>query len=195
MKIYLTIFFLLSNLLCHSINISKEGQSTSSEIEQPLLRGHKTALYKAKMQVFGKVFSGLVLFKYNQSQKDYNIVLLTEVGITLCEFYCVDNNIVVKKASSLFQSKMAQKTLSEDFSYLIYNVGKVKKVANGKYKNLQKIRYTLDVDGELEQIRKRRLINGVIVNLEDYSKGVPSGIHFKHRGIKFDMKLSLLKVS
>ncbi|MCW3785557.1 hypothetical protein [Plebeiibacterium sediminum] len=195
MRVFLTIFLLLSSITFSSCSSAKKFAPANKEIQQPLTGGNKSALYKAKMKVFGNFFSGLVLFKYNKENNDYNVVLLTEVGLTLCEFYCVNNQIEVKKASSLFQSKMAQKTLAEDFGYLIYELGAVKKVAEGVYKNSDKVKYTLGTEAKVQRIRKRRLINGIIVDLEKYKQGVPSSIKFKHRGIKFNMELSLLKVS
>ncbi len=195
MRIYLIIFLLLSNLCFSSCSSAKDFTTDAKEIQQPLTGGNKTALYKAKMKVFGNFFSGLVLFKYNKENNDYNIVLLTEVGLTLCEFYCENNQIEVRKASSLFQSKMAQKTLAEDFGYLIYEIGKIKEVSEGIYKNSDKVKYSLGKEDQVSKIRKRRLINGIIIDLDNYKNGVPSNIKFKHRGIKFNMELSLLKVS
>ncbi len=195
MRVFLTIFLLLSSLAFSSCSSTKNLFPVSDDIQQPLTGGNKSALYKAKMKVFGNFFSGLVLFKYNKENNDYNVVLLTEVGLTLCEFYCVNNQIEVKKASSLFQSKMAQKTLAEDFGYLIYELGVVKEVSDGVFKNADKVKYTLGAENKIEKIRKRRLINGIIVDLENYKQGVPSNVKFKHRGIKFNMELSLLKVS
>eukprot|EP01155_Anaeramoeba_flamelloides_P010077 Anaeramoba_flamelloidesa2774_11.p1 GENE.a2774_11~~a2774_11.p1 ORF type:complete len:196 (+),score=1.47 a2774_11:163-750(+) len=195
MRVFLTIFLLLSSLAFSSCSSTKDLFPVSEDIQQPLTGGNKSALYKAKMKVFGNFFSGLVLFKYNKENNDYNVVLLTEVGLTLCEFYCVNNQIEVKKASSLFQSKMAQKTLAEDFGYLIYELGAVKEISDGVFKNADKVKYTLGAEKKIEKIRKRRLINGIIVDLENYKQGVPSNVKFKHRGIKFNMELSLLKVS
>ncbi len=195
MRVFLIIFLLLSSLSFFSCSSAKGFSSTDSDIQQPLTGGNKSALYKAKMKVYGNFFSGLVLFKYNKDKDDYNVVLLTEVGLTLCEFYSKDNQIVVKKASSLFQSKMAQKTLAEDFGYLINELGKVKEVSENIFKNEDKVRFSVDSNKKISNIRKRRLINGIIIDLENYKQSVPSSIKFKHRGIKFNMELSLLKVS
>ncbi len=189
---------LLSVVCCisfFSCSSAKGFSSADSDIQQPLTGGNTSALYKAKMKVYGNFFSGLVLFKYNKDKDDYNVVLLTEVGLTLCEFYSKDNQIIVKKASSLFQSKMAQKTLAEDFGYLINELGKVKEVSENIYKNEDKVRFSVDPNKKINSIRKRRLINGIIIDLENYKQSVPSSIKFKHRGIKFNMELSLLKVS
>jgi len=195
MRVFLTIFLLLSSLSFFSCSSVKDVSTSFTTLQQPLTGGNKTALYKAKMKVYGNFFSGLVLFKYNKDKDDYNVVLLTEVGLTLCEFYSENNQIEVKKASSLFQSKMAQKTLAEDFGYLIHEIGKVKEVSEDIYKNEDKIKFSLDTNKLISKIRKRRLINGIIIDLEDYKNSVPSSIKFKHKGIKFNMELSLLKVS
>ncbi len=195
MKVYLIISLLLISLCFSSCSSTKNFNSEVKDILQPLTGGNKSALYKVRIKVFDNFFSGLVLFKYNKDRNDYNIVLFTEVGLTLCEFYFVNNQMEIKKASSLFQSKIAQKTLAEDFGYLICETGELKQVSDDVFINSEKIRYTISAEDQVNRIRKRRLINGIEIDLENYSQGVPSSIKFNHHGIKFNMELSLLKVS
>lgn len=195
MRFFLIVFLLASSFVYTSCSSVKDTAYLNETIKSPLLGEKTTALYKVNIKVFGEFFSGLILFKYNEKEQAYNIVLLTEVGLTLCEFYSVNDIIEVKSASSLFQSKMAQKILAEDFSYLLHHPGKLKQVSQWEYVNKNRVRYVQNNKSELCQIRKKRMMNGVIVDLNDYNKGVPNNISFKHRGIKFNMKLKLLKVS
>ncbi len=167
----------------------------SHELSSPLPGNYTTALYKAKIEVFGSFFSGLILFKYNVDSNDYNIVLLSEVGLTICEFYSVNNTIEVRKASSLFQSKKAQGILAEDLALLIDRIPLIKTKSESTYKSNKGILYSTSSDDHIQQIRKRRLINGIQVELENYNKGIPAQVHFKNKGIGFSMKLKLIKVS
>lgn len=195
MRNYLIIFFLLSSLVFSSCSSIKNSNYKNHSIVSPIKRENKTTLYKANIKVFGNFFSGLVLFKYNKPTNDFNVVLLTEMGLTLCEFYHKDNKMIIKKASSLFQSKMAQNVLLEDFSYLLQEINDVKRLSDTEFKSKEKVRYKINENNQPIYIRKRRLINGVLVDVDSYKTGVPALINFKHKGIKFNMKLSLLKVS
>lgn len=195
MRFFLIVFLLASSFVYTSCSSVKDTAYLNETIKSPLLGGNTSALYKANIKVFGKFFSGLILFKYNKKEQACNIVLLTEVGLTLCEFYSVNDMMEVKSASSLFQSKMAQQTLADDFSYLLHHPGGLKQVSQWQYINKNRVRYFQNNKSELCQIRKKRLVNGVMINLNNYKQGVPNDINFKHRGIKFNMKLKLLKVS
>lgn len=192
MKSFLIIFLVLSSTVLSSCSSTKSY--IDHPIKAPLVGDNQSVLYKVGIEVFGDFFSGLVLFKYNEDQQDFNIVLLSEVGLTLCEFYSNGQTMEVRKASSLFSSKAAQRTLAEDFSYLLHQPGLSKQVADYEYKNTDKVRYTIDTHSAPSEIRKKRLINGVKVDLGEYKDRVPSQINFRHRGINFKMKLTLLKL-
>ncbi len=193
MRYCLIAFLLASSILLSSCSTSKQLSNQSNAIASPLAGLSKTALYKVNIKVYGDFFSGLVLFKYNADKHDYNIVFLTEVGLTLCEFYWVNNSIEVRNASSLFQSKMAQKTIAQDFGLLLNHPEVRKQLSELEYKNNDNVRYTVNDQMKPLKIKKKQLINGVVVNLPSYKNGVPEHIEFKHRGIKFSMSLSLLK--
>lgn len=193
MRYCLIVFLLVSSVLLSSCSTSKELTTESISIDAPLAAINKTALYKVSIKVYGDFFSGLVLFKYNADKHDYNIVFLTEVGLTLCEFYWVNDSIEVRNASSLFQSKMAQKTIAQDFGLLLNNPGVLKQQSEFEYKNKDKIEYTVNPQMIPLKIKKKQLINGVVVDLHNYTNGVPERIEFKHRGVKFSMSLNLLK--
>ncbi|WP_430813718.1 hypothetical protein [Carboxylicivirga sp. RSCT41] len=165
-----------------------------SHLQAPLLAGGQSALYKVNIEVFGNFFSGLLLVKADKEQKGHNIVLMSEVGLTLCEYYSSTNGIELKKASSLFQNEMAQKVLAEDFSLLVNDVTSLKAKKNKVYKSDTGYFYMLNESGEITGIRKRRLINGIRAELKDY-QGIPKLIEYKHSGIRFSMSLKLLKYS
>ncbi len=162
-------------------------------IEPPLLQGNTSALYKVNIEVFGNHFSGLALFKKADENQSYNIVLMSELGLTLCEFYATSDNIEVRKASAMFQSDMAIKVLKEDFGYLIKPIVTKRDKKNHQIKTTDKSIYTIE-DNKVTAIKKRRLINGVKVGLSYDDKEVPSEVSYKHSGVKFKMNLKLVKL-
>ncbi len=174
----------------------QRANAQSKSIETPLLQGHKSALYKVNIDVFGNHFSGLALFKADDKTEgqNYNVVLLSELGLTLCEFYATPESMEVRKASSMFQNEMALKVLKQDFGYLIMpiQVKRVKKKQAVKTKD--KSIYTLNAEDKVIAIKKRRIINGVKVGLNYNTEEVPAEVAYKHSGIKFKMNLKLVKL-
>lgn len=195
MRLYLTAFLLVSSVVFLSCSTVKKSTYSNYSIESPLPGGTTSALYKANIKVFGNFFSGLVYFKCNSDENDCNIVLLSEVGLTLCDFYSANDSIRVTSASSLFSNKKAQQILAEDFGYLLHSPGLLKQLSEYNYKNEDNIQYTIKNTSEIQQIRKKRIVNGVVVDLDNYNDGVPCNINFKHRGINLNMKLTLLKMN
>ncbi|MCU4154366.1 hypothetical protein J1N10_00130 [Carboxylicivirga sp. A043] len=196
MRHYQRILFLAISLLIVSCSSTRQTTTVNrnTELEAPLLAGGKSALYKVNIEVFGNFFSGLLLIKKDKEQNGHNIVLMSEVGLTLCEYYSSSNGIELKKASSLFQSEMAQKVLAEDFSLLVNHIDCLKPKKNNVYKSEAGYFYQLNEAGTIIRIKKRRLINGVRAELKDY-KTIPTVINYKHTGIRFSMNLKLLKYS
>lgn len=195
MRYYLIVCLLASSVLINSCASSKKATLSPNAVSSPLSNINNTALYKAGIEVFGDFFSGLVLFKYNADKQDYNIVLLNEMGITLCEFYAKNNSVEVVSASSLFTSKMAQKTLAEDFSFMVKTPVVVKQFADKEYKSKDKIKYTVNANMLPLHMQKKRLVNGVMVDLIFNDEEMPKQVIFTHRGIKFKMTLKLLKTN
>ena len=181
MKNYLKIFLLCSSLFFVFCVSQGMAQNTKGDtIAAPLTDGYNTLL------------SGLVLVKYNAVTTDYNIVFLSEMGLTICELYSLNNVMEVRNKSQFFKSKAALKTLMEDFGYLLHNTS-VKRVKNdGRLKGRNKATYSLD-ENDIVFIQRKRLINGVKTTLNEYDNGLPQFIQFKHSGIKLNIDLTLIK--
>lgn len=195
MKSFLIGLFLFSSL-CGGINIYSQNNDESLDkllIQPPLLGNCQSVIYKVGIDVFGNYFSGLLLIKKDKSGEGQNIVFLSEVGITICEYFRNGNNIELRNASALFQNKNAQKLLAEDFGMLLFDPLGLKVKRKNSYKSKEGYRYFLNVSGKINRIRKCRLINSIDVTFVNEGGGVPSTILFKHKGIKFKMNLKLLK--
>ncbi len=191
----LYILLLICLFVCSEGFAALNKEELPPEKQDAVLSGfNQRVLYKVNIDVYKKNFSGLLLIKKDEDAVHYHIVLLSEVGLTICEFLSDGKNIELKSASSLFQSKAAQNILAEDFGLLI-DSEIIKKKKDRKIKTESGTIYILNEDGKTSVIRKRRIINGIRVDLTNYKNGVPENISFDHRGIKFSMKLNLLKVS
>ncbi len=154
---------------------------------------NQKVLYKVDIDVFKNHFSGLLLIKKGQKDTDLHIVLLSEVGLTLCEYYSDGQSMKLVQASSIFQAKSAQKVLAADFSMLTHPKS-IKKQKQDRLKTKSGIVMHTNADGTIGKMRKRRIFNGIRVDLSNYYKGVPSDIAIKHGGINLKLKLNLLKV-
>ncbi|MBN2165432.1 MAG: hypothetical protein JW717_04070 [Marinilabiliaceae bacterium] len=188
---YQKLLFLAISFL--SLFQTASGQFIKEVCEPPLLANKQSVLYKVGIDLFGNFFSGLLLIKEGNNQVTHNIAFLTEVGITLCEYYNKDNKIELKKSSSLFQNKSAHNILAEDISMLIYNIPPLKNKRANKYKSKEGIIFWLNENKQIETIKKRRIINGIEVKMENYQDNIPGVVVFRHKGIKFNMKLTLIK--
>lgn len=195
MRTWLLVLFLATSVLLAPCLQCQNATSRYKlqQIDPPLLAEAASALYKVNIEVFGNFFSGLLLLKPDKEAKGYHVVLLTEVGLTLCEYYTDGNNMELKSASSLFQQASAQKLLAHDFSLLLHQLPLLKQKKENIYKSKSGYKYTVNDKQQLVYIRKCRLINGIRVKLFDFQNGIPKHIEFKHSGIRYKMNLKLLK--
>jgi len=175
------------------------SQSFASDSDLEKLDGvlstkNEKILYKVDIDAMKNHFSGLLLIKKGSENETFHIVFLSEVGLNLCEFLSDGKSMKLVQASSIFQSKSAQKILAEDFSMLIHPMI-IKTHKKNRIKTQSDIIVYTNNDGTVLKMKKRRLINGIRMFLTDYENSVPKNIAIKHVGINFKLKLSLLKVN
>ncbi|MCU4173557.1 hypothetical protein [Carboxylicivirga sp. N1Y90] len=190
------LILLLASSICLSTYVCSQNATDKYKqlhIQPPLMADAASALYKVNIEVFGNFFSGLLLIKAEKEGKGHHIVLLSEVGLTICEYFTNGELMELKNASSLFQSKSAQKLLAQDFSLLLHTLPLLKQKKANVYKSRSGYKYTTYDDKKISNIKKCRLINGIRVNFNNYQNGIPKQIEFKHSGIRFKMNLKLLK--
>ncbi len=196
MPAYRRVLFIVISLFVYLSATANElkRESVPERLAAPVADFNQKVLYKVNIQIYKHVVSGLLFLKKDQDSIHTHVVLLTEVGLTICEYLSDGQTMELKQASSLFQSKAAQGLLAEDFGMLIHPA-LIKKKKDDRIKSRNKTIYSQDAERKIIQMRKRRIINGIKVDLSNYKEGVPSDIHYKHRGIKFEMNLKLIKVN
>ncbi len=204
---FLKIFLLLSSILvltsCGSVNNADLNKSIGQNIiNAPLNSGYNTLLYKAKVKLYSKTYSGLFLFKHSPKTKIHNVVFLSEVGLTLFELKYENNSFEVVKMSAIFKNDKAAVALMSDLEMVIcdiYEKENVKLVDGEDSKSLKKTRkrslnyYIYNSNNEIYKIKKNGLLKGLDIELQQYENQIPKSIIFNHKNIKLNINLSLLK--
>lgn len=194
----LTIIFLLT--FSSFTLFSQETGKVYSE-KNMLASGYNSVLYKAKIHIYSRNISALYLFKnIDASSQNYNIVLLSEVGLTLVhlDYDRIADEFEVKFCSPIFQRKSILKAIQSDIKMLIVGVNNNEVTAN-THSN-QKIRskgikYFYESKTKTITRAKRRysLLFSSEAKAKDYQTKVPSQINIQHKGVKFDISMTLIK--
>ena len=138
MKQYKIIFFLLSSLFfIISCKTPLQGYKRDKNIQQRFVNKSvidsnvKTAVYKAKINVFDNYFSGLFLVKYFAKDTAYHVVLLSEVGLNLLDIEYKNEKARIVSCQDFLNKKMVLNTLKADFLLLFIKPNGI----NKKYKS------------------------------------------------------------
>jgi len=207
MRRFLTIFLLLNSVLLttscsHKNTAILDKTIVHKEINAPLSSGYNTLLYKAKVKLYSKVYSGLFLFKHSPKTKVHNIVFLSEIGLTLFELKYENNSFEIVKMSAIFKNDKAVKALMNDLELVICDIRNkqnLKLIDSADSKSLKKTRkrsiiyYIYNSNNEVYKIKKNGLLKGLVVDLQQFESKIPKVIIFNHKYIKLNVELSLLK--
>ncbi len=200
-------------LLLSSCSISFHGnlqkiekrQLNSGELKSVFNDGFNKVLFKARIQLYNKYFSGLLFIKSIENNT-IRIVFVTEIGIKIFEFEFINNDFNVHYCLEMFNKKAILKTLEKDIKLLLMNnlvnekvkIFEDKKSKNKVYKlkkNGKSNYYFIDKEtGNLIKIENSSgIFRKVIIELNDYKDGFPNKINIVHPGIKLNIQLKLIE--
>lgn len=200
-------------LLLSSCSISFHGnlqkiekrQLNSGELKSVFNNGLNKVLFKARIQLYNKYFSGLLFIKSIENNSK-RIVFVTEIGIKIFEFEFINNDFNVHYCLGMFNKKVILKTLEKDIKLLLMNnlvdekvkIFEDKKSKNKVYKlkkNGQSNYYFIDKEtGNLIKIENSSgIFRKVIIELNDYKDGFPNKINIVHPCIKLNIQLKLIE--
>lgn len=200
-------------LLLSSCSISFHGnlqriekrQLNTGELKSVFNDGFNKVLFKARIQLYNKHFSGLLFIKSIKNNTK-RIVFVTEIGIKIFEFEFINNDFNVHYCLEIFNKKVILKTLEKDIKLLLMNnlaekkvkIFEAKKSKNKVYKlkeNCQSNYYFIDKEtGNLIKIENSSgIFRKVIIELNDYKEGFPNKINIVHPGIKLNIQLKLIE--
>ncbi len=204
MKIFrIIILFSLSFLSVLSVQADEKKEFPN--FKAPLSENYSTALYQGKISFGKRKLSGLFVFKYDKSNEVYNIVVMSELGMSLLKYKCENNKIELLESAPFFQNKKMKKLIAKYFMILVQNLSenttKIKKKKEGWLVKTH-LKKTTGVKGKVFYYYKN---NGALTRI--YTKemlplhfaieeGTPINrkIDFSQRLLGLSINLKLLKI-
>jgi len=125
---YLLISFLFISLISCSLKTTKdllEVDLSKNTIENAYFSDEsKDYVYKAKIEVYGNNFGGILIIK-KQSENKHRVVFTTEFGNKLFDFLYEEDEFTLNYIVEELDKKMIVNTLQKDFKLLISERQKV----------------------------------------------------------------------
>lgn len=208
MKLYLKIFLFLISIIIFNNCVNTKGfvkQKNNSEIiVKPLLQeDYSTALYKSKIDIGDKHFSGLFYFK-SLADSSYRIVFLSEFGLNLLDMEYKNHKFEVKNIQDFLNKKIIINTLQRDLKLLIdipqKNKNKIYKNSENqmslvKYSKIfKKYYYFYSENKDLNMIIHRNGLSLINIEAKYSDKKVPQEMEIENKRIKLKIKFNLIKL-
>lgn len=208
MKQFLQVFlFLISVFFVNSCSNTKglvKEKKNSAFIGKPLLQGkYSTALYKTKIDIGNKHFSGLFYFKI-QTDTSYRIVFLSEFGLNLLDLEYKNHEFTVKNCKEFLNKKIIINMLQKDLRLLIdipqnyknkvYKNTKNKTVLIKFNKFFKKYLYFYSEQEKLYKIIKKNGISHIVAKVRYDKKEIPQEIEIDDKRINLSLKFNLIEL-
>lgn len=195
-------FLILFLLLSSSVTTYSQAADALNCISKNLLStDYSSAMYKVNVDVYDQHLSGIVVIKNEgSSDQHYQVVFLSEVGLTLVHFdydRSKDKMELVSRAGFLDNKRLIA-VLKADFTMLIRGLSCQKSLETKREKKRIRekgIRYLYDTNCSCIVSAKRWY--GIFFSSEltatAYVHSVPMQLQIKHKGIKLSMQMDLIK--
>jgi len=209
MKRFLQVFLLLiSTVLLFSCSSTKQLTKASPKesifvATPPLATHYSTALYKAKINIADKKYSGLFYFKLMEDTS-YRVVLLSEFGLNLLDLEYKNHDFTVVNCKSFLDKSIIVNTLKKDLKLLLdFPESKTKIVYDNNYQSVkridkrrcfEKISCFYNENQVLKNILRKKGFSHIDITTTYLDKKIPSRIHIKNKRIKLDFELNLIKI-
>ena len=213
MSKYLTVFFLLIiSLLIYSCSAStgveeQAGheeiiQGESSILNNSILNSESNSLlFKTRIKLYRKDYSGLFLIKEIASDSSTHIVFLSEIGLSILDLKYKNDEFELVAVKDFMNKPKIIKTIQNDFRMLVqdlnaigdYNIEENKSdsslVLKFKHKS-QRYAYFYGPDFGLYKIWRKSGLFKTVTTIGGEEKKL---IGIRHRGIKLDIRLEELE--
>lgn len=165
------------------------------------MSNYRQALYKANISFYNTTISGLLLFKYNEKVNEYNVVILSEVGLNIMEFKYSEGKSELVSCKSFIDKPSAIEILKSDLGLLVesipvqdymYYSGKDSLAALKNKSGKRRLYYLQEANQIVKVVSKESALMPSVVTASDYSNGIPKDITIKHKRIKLKIELQLL---
>lgn len=213
MSKYRIVFFLLIiSLLIYSCSASKglEDQLSHEEIligkpstlNIPILNNeYNSLLFKSRIKVFKRDYSGLFLIKTIASDSSTHILFLSEIGLSILDLKYKNDEFELVGVKDFMNKPKIIKTIQNDFRMLVQDLNAISdysvkenksdssQVLKFKHKS-QRYAYFYGPDAGLYKIWRK---SGLFKTVATISGEEKMRIEISHRGIKLDINLEELK--
>lgn len=205
MSKYRIVFFLLIvSLLIYSCSTTKGLEEQLSHEE--ILSGHlytenNSSLFKTRIKVYRRDYSGLFLIKNIPSDSSTHIVFLSEIGLNFLDLKYKNDEFELVGVKDFMNKPKIIKTIQDDFRMLIqdlsviddYTIKESKSdsalVLKFRHKS-QRYAYFYGPDTDLYRIWRK---SGLFKTVATISGEEKKDIKISHRGIKLDIHLEELE--
>lgn len=189
------------------------AQSTKQHNIQHLIEGssvlnknYQQLVYKANMDIYKRGFSGVYLFKKQEADTSFRIVMLSEFGLTYFDFEYKNKQFKIKNCQEFFNKPMLLKLMQNHIRLLLTvvdNPTKIKQINNSdttqsvyKFKfNYKKYYYFYDFNSNLKKIVvKKNMFSKTQIHIDNYNNDIPKNIKITHNRQKIKLSLKLLEV-
>lgn len=205
-KIYSLIVFLIA--FSQAYSQKKDGEHSKTTQHSLLNKPYQTAIYKANLSIYKHSFSGIYLFKQNQADSSFRIVMLSEFGLSFFDFEYKNQMFTVKNCQEFFNKPLLIKLIQSHITTLLKKVenkqcakrknnkNKQQTVYRCKEKWHEKYDYFYDLKNNLNKVEiKRGLFKKEKIEIIDYNQDMPSRINIMQRRGKISINLRLLEIN
>jgi hypothetical protein len=208
MSKYRIVFFLLIfSLLIYSCSTTK-GLNEQLSYEETLIgrssvldNEYNSLLFKTRIKLYKKNYSGLFLIKKIASDTSTHIVFLSEIGLSILDLKYKNDEFELVSVKDFMKKSKIIKTIQNDFRMLIQDLNVVSEytikenksdssqVLKFKHKS-QRYAYFYRPDTGLYKIWRK---SGLFKTVATICGEEKTGIEISHRGIKLDINLDELE--
>lgn len=179
------------------------SRSVDASLVQPLVRTEQALLFKTRIQVYNKRYSGLLLFKQIDAKKAH-LTFVTEIGMKMFDFEIQDSSFkLVYIFEPLNQQRIIQ-LLTDDMKLLVlhdllnkeaglYQKGE-RQILTTKRKQ-SRVYYRLSPSHQVESIRQKAgLFGGKTVRYTFNDSLEATALFLKHKGL-VRVKMQLKRIA
>jgi len=188
---------------CFAVQNALSAESQPLQLHKtPVFRtGTTEAVFRGNINVYKHYFSGIFALK-KETEENYRIVLISEVGVTLFDLSFTAKGFKVNYCIEPLQKKGLLKLLYLDFLLLVdapypedlklqKNRGKKAQFILKKKRNSRDF-YYFEKETMVEIVSKA-FLNKTDIKFKEIKEGVAKSIHIQHRPVKLKMELKRIK--
>ena len=164
---------------------------TKEEVINPYFSGTSDYIYKAKIDVYGRYFGGILIIK-KLGEDSHRVVFTTEFGTKIFDFLYEGNTFTTNFILEELNKKFIVNTLKEDFRIVISEKAKVQEQFLSNEKNIYK--NTVDEKYNFYFFDKETNVLERIVNTSKHHEKVEFIIESDTMGIANKIQINHLKM-